>query len=211
MKHSFEISWYNELKEKKNSKNQKKKVHKQGIRCQTSSDTSMETCKQHCGNITAQRRVNVLVLWALQWLGKKIKKQKTAQLVWTDTKTVKVLDESNPTHDTWALCTLCQTQQGLFLLLSFLPSFLSSFLFEAVFVFPSLWVSYFVVVWHQREQSLIFTGKTVQQGVGNKTKSRWAAITSGRLFSLVVVPPPRHAHRHTHTRTRAHTQNCLKA
>lgn len=57
------------LKEKENSKKQKK-VHKQGIRCQTSSDTSMETCKQHCGNITAQRRVNVLVQWALQWLRK---------------------------------------------------------------------------------------------------------------------------------------------
>lgn len=65
------------LREKKEQK-QKEKVHKQGIRCQTSSDTSMETCKQHCGNITAQRRVNVLVLWALQWLGKpKKRKEKT--------------------------------------------------------------------------------------------------------------------------------------
>lgn len=65
-------------------------------------------------------------------------KNRNAQLVWTDTKTVIVLDESNPTHDTWAPCTLCQTQQGLFLLLSFLPCCLSSFLFEAVFVFASL-------------------------------------------------------------------------
>lgn len=69
--------------------------------------------------------------------GKK-NKNRNAQLVWTDTKTVIVLDESNPTHDTWAPCTLCQTQEGLFLLLSFLPCFLSSLLFEAVFVFPSL-------------------------------------------------------------------------
>lgn len=108
------------------------------------------------------------------------------------------------THGRPALCA--KRSRGFFFFFPSFPPFFLPFVFEAVFVFPSLWVSYFVVVWHQREQSLIFTGKTVQQGVGNKTKSRWAAISSGRLFSLVVVSPPTCTQAHAHTYTRAHTK-----